>query len=79
MAEVNYQYIWRCAKCSNHFASILSLVGGLKLEKKCPKCKSLNTLTINNKEIFVHCRQVELADGSGNVDESDGQYLYREN
>jgi len=30
--------------------------GILKQEKKCPKCKSLNELTLANNEIFIHCR-----------------------
>jgi len=29
--------------------------GFLKEEKKCPKCKSLNTLTLTRKEITIHC------------------------
>lgn len=59
MSENNYKYIWRCAKCSSHFANIISLEGDLKQEKKCPKCKSLNSLNLNNKEITIHCKQSE--------------------
>ena len=25
-------------------------------KKKCSKCKSLNQLTLANKEIFIHCK-----------------------
>lgn len=52
----SYKYIWRCAKCSNHFANINGVSGMLKQEKKCPKCKSLNVLTLTEKEIFIHCK-----------------------
>ena len=56
MSGDSYKYIWRCAKCSNHFANITKMDGILKQEKKCPKCKSLNVLTLGNKEIFIHCK-----------------------
>ncbi len=56
MSDNAYNYIWRCAKCSSHFANITKMDGILKEEKKCPKCKSLNILTIGNKEIFIHCK-----------------------
>ncbi len=56
MSENNYNYIWRCAKCSNHFANISKMEGVIRQEKKCPKCKSLNILTLGNKEIFIHCK-----------------------
>lgn len=49
-------YIWRCAKCSSHFANITKIEGFIKQEKKCSKCKSLNSLSISKKEIFVHCK-----------------------
>jgi phage FluMu protein Com len=55
MAEA-IKYIWRCARCACHFANIVKTEGTVKQEKKCPKCKSLNELTINNKEIFIHCK-----------------------
>lgn len=55
MAET-IKYIWRCARCSNHFANIVKTEGAVKQEKKCPKCKSLNELTLTNKEIFIHCQ-----------------------
>ena len=50
------QYIWRCARCSNHFSNILKTDGELKQEKKCPKCKSLNSLTLTNDDIYIHCK-----------------------
>lgn len=59
MPENNYKYIWRCAKCSAHFANIIKLEGNIKQEKKCPKCKALNILNLNNKEMMIICRQHE--------------------
>jgi len=56
MPDNDYKYIWRCAKCSNHFANIQEAEGLIKIEKKCPKCKSLNILTLSNKEIIIHCK-----------------------
>lgn len=56
MSDNSYNYIWRCAKCSNHFANITKMEGILKQEKKCPKCKSLNQITLGNREIFIHCK-----------------------
>jgi len=56
MNESNYKYIWRCIKCSNHFTNIHKTEGMLKQEKKCPKCKSINTLTLTDSEIFIHCK-----------------------
>ena len=56
MADQNYTYMWRCAKCYYHFANIGHVEGLLKEEKKCPKCKSLNSLTLTNKEIIITCK-----------------------
>lgn len=56
MAENAFIYIWRCAKCSSHFVNITKNQGILKQEKKCSKCKSLNILTLTDKEIFIHCK-----------------------
>lgn len=53
-------FMWRCAKCSNHFSNITETGGVLKQEKKCPKCKSLNELSLNENEIHIHCRPQEL-------------------
>lgn len=55
MPEAAYKYIWRCARCSSHFANVYKTEGIIKQEKKCPKCKSLNTLTLSAKEIYIHC------------------------
>lgn len=55
MAET-IKFIWRCARCACHFANIVKTEGTVKQEKKCPKCKSLNELTLTNKEIFIHCK-----------------------
>jgi phage FluMu protein Com len=49
-------YIWRCAKCSCHFANITKIDGTIKEEKKCPKCKALNLLMVKNKEIILQCK-----------------------
>ena len=56
MSDNNTTYIWRCAKCSYHFANISKVEGILKEEKKCPKCKSLNIITLTPKEISIVCR-----------------------
>lgn len=56
MSNGDFKYIWRCTKCSNHLLNILYAEGFLKQEKKCPKCKSLNILTISNSEISVICK-----------------------
>ncbi len=53
--DSSYGYIWRCAKCSCHFSNIIKVDGILKQEKKCPKCKSLNTLGLTNDEISIIC------------------------
>jgi len=49
-------YIWRCAKCSYHFANISKIEGVIQEEKKCPKCKSLNILTMTGKETINKCK-----------------------
>ena len=56
MSNNNQCFIWRCAKCSCHFANIEKNDGVLKQEKKCPKCKSLNILTLSENEIKIHCK-----------------------
>ena len=56
MLNGDFKYIWRCVKCSCHFANILYSEGFLKQEKKCPKCKSLNVLTMTKSEISVVCK-----------------------
>jgi len=56
MADGAVKYIWRCSKCSNHFANIHNSDGVVKQEKKCPKCKTLNILTLTPKEIFIQCK-----------------------
>lgn len=52
----NYFYTWRCAKCFYHFANIAKVEGIIEEEKKCPKCKALNILTLTNKEIMLDCK-----------------------
>ncbi|MCK9401663.1 MAG: hypothetical protein M0Q51_16970 [Bacteroidales bacterium] len=59
------EFIWRCAKCTCHFATITKFAGFIKQEKKCPKCKSLNVLTIKDKEIYIQCQQPTAADEFG--------------
>ena len=54
--RLSITYIWRCAKCSYHFANISKIEGMLKEEKKCPKCKSLNMITLTSKEISIKCK-----------------------
>ena len=56
MLDQNNAYMWRCAKCFYHFANISKVEGLLKEEKKCPKCKSLNILTLTSKEIILTCK-----------------------
>ena len=56
MSRENYVYMWRCAKCFYHFANIAKVEGLLKEEKKCPKCKALNVLTLTSKEINLSCK-----------------------
>ena len=53
--------MWRCAKCFYHFANIAKVEGLLREEKKCPKCKSLNTLTLTSKEINLNCKLYDPA------------------
>jgi len=52
-------YTLRCAKCTCHFANIVHLSGTVKIEKKCPKCKYLNTINLSEKEINIQCRLTE--------------------
>jgi phage FluMu protein Com len=68
----NIKYIWRCAKCTNHFANINRMEGLIKQEKKCPKCKSLNILTLTNGEIFIQCKSAgeEMCDYEYDRDKS---------
>ena len=56
MSEQNNNYIWRCAKCSYHFVNVSKIEGIIKAEKKCPKCKALNIMTISNSEISISCK-----------------------
>ncbi|MBU4332631.1 hypothetical protein KKD19_03115 [Patescibacteria group bacterium] len=68
-------YIWRCAKCSCHLANIVKIDGMLKQEKKCPKCKSLNTLTLANKEISIQCKIFDPSINGYGDEEAEG-YSY---
>lgn len=56
MPDQANNYIWRCARCSYHFANVSKIDGLVKEEKKCPKCKSLNILTITSKEMILQCK-----------------------
>lgn len=49
-------YTLRCLKCSCHFSNIITVEGIVKVEKKCPKCKCLNVITLSNKEINIRCQ-----------------------
>lgn len=51
--------------------------GILKQEKKCPKCKSLNTLTLGSKEIFIHCKFFDPGTNNYHEDKSES-YPYVE-
>jgi phage FluMu protein Com len=75
MLDANYVYAWRCAKCSNHFANITQIEGIIRQEKKCPKCKSLNFITLGNKEIHIVCKFIhsEMKDFE---EEYNGNYPY---
>jgi phage FluMu protein Com len=53
------KYIWRCAKCTYHFSNVVKMDGVLKQEKKCPKCKCVNMLTMSNSEIYIQCKSPE--------------------
>ncbi|HPA25769.1 MAG TPA: hypothetical protein PLK76_03355 [bacterium] len=56
----------RCLKCACHFSNILKVEGMVKIEKKCPKCKCLNTINLTSKEITIKCKlEPENIDNSG--------------
>ena len=63
MPEITQNYIWRCAKCSYHFVNVLLSEGSVRLEKKCPKCKSLNILSLKENEITNQCKLPEAEYG----------------
>ena len=75
MPDQSHIYTWRCAKCFYHFANIAKIEGMLREEKKCPKCKSLNILTLTGKEIILHCK---LYDPATNGYTDDNQYNYED-
>lgn len=54
--SANGNYIWRCAKCFNHLATITKMDGVIQIEKKCSKCKSVNVVTYVNDEVRVVCK-----------------------
>ena len=56
MSDQANTYIWRCARCSYHFVNVSQVEGMVKEEKKCPKCKSLNIITITAKDINIQCK-----------------------
>ena len=75
MAGEEFKYIWRCAKCGCHFANIIKNEGSIKQEKKCPKCKALNSLTLTPKEIYLHCKTLN-GDTNTYHDEYEEGYSY---
>lgn len=77
MPEQTYQFIWRCANCSSHFANIARVDGIIKQEKKCPKCKSVNQLTLTNKEIMIRCKLYDPAT-QGYTEEMIENHHYQE-
>jgi len=70
-------YIWRCAKCSYYFTNITEIDGTLKLEKKCPKCKSVNQITLGKKELFIHCHFFDLKT-NGYYEENEEMIEFRQ-
>lgn len=77
MANSDYKYVWRCAKCTYHFSNIAQADGVVKQEKKCPKCKSINFLTLTNKEIIIQCRLFDR-DTNGYEGQLEENYPYPE-
>jgi phage FluMu protein Com len=75
MPDEIYRYIWRCARCSYHFANISIAEGVIKQEKKCPKCKSLNVLKMSNQEIFIECKLLKQ-NANGFFSEMDDTFNY---
>lgn len=75
MSDNLYKYIWRCQKCSYHFANFPRMEGLIIIEKKCPKCKSLNILTIKDKEIFIQCKAPENLQEYNFNQENDYPYV----
>ena len=75
MADCQIKYIWRCAKCSCHFANISRTDGMIKQEKKCPKCKALNILTLTPKEIYLNCKLFDPRI-NGYTEEFEDNYTY---
>lgn len=73
MEEKDCKYIWRCAKCGCHFANVIKTEGVIKQEKKCPKCKAINTLTLTPKEIYLHCK---TANGESSVNQGEYNESY---
>ena len=78
MTNNYYKYIWRCARCSYHFATITKTDGIIKQEKKCPKCKSLNTLTLSDKNIFINCKLFDSHIDNYNLDIEESRYPFPE-
>ena len=74
MSNTTFVFIWRCARCTSHFANINKTEGLLQQEKKCPKCKSLNILTLNNKEIHIHCKLYDPNLNGYNSEEFEESY-----
>lgn len=75
MSDKSYKYIWRCAKCSYHFANVISMEGVLRQEKKCPKCKSLNMIALQNREIYIQCKLFDPST-NGYRDDIEDNYTY---
>jgi len=67
-------YTLRCAKCTSYFSTILAINGQLKMEKKCPKCKALNTFTLNSKQITIDCRISDTATDNFTGEEAPAEF-----
>ena len=78
MASSDYKHMWRCIKCGNHFANIQNSEGLVKMEKKCPKCKSLNSLTLTDKEVYMQCRFYDQRINGYNANLEENSYMIAE-
>ena len=75
MLEKSCLYMWRCAKCFYHFANISKVQGVMREEKKCPKCKALNVLTLSNKQLKLECRFYDPTTNGYTNDETNGDFF----